>query len=52
MKQEDDDKFKESLRKKLDRIELNIKNREVSLNIIEKNNLLETLNRIRKTLNL
>ena len=52
MKQEDDNNFKESIRKELDRIELNIKNREVSLNIIEKNNLLETLNRIRKTLNL
>jgi len=52
MKKEHEDKFNSSLKKELDRIEFNIKNKEVSLNIIEKENLLEILKNIRKKLKL
>jgi len=50
MKKEVEDRYNDSLRKELDRIEFNIKNKEVSLNIIEKENLLEILKNIRKKL--
>ena len=50
MKKEYDNKFNDSFRRELNRIEFNIKNKEVSLNIIEKENLLEILKKIRKKL--